>query len=267
MKVFDYKDYRGYLGAWIELRQERGRGGIGNLAQAINVHSSFVSQIMSKKRDLSPDQAMKLTVFWQFNKRETEYFLLLVDSARAATPELRGFLKAKIQDFISESEQVKAHIQYDVELPEATKAIFYSSWLYSAARILASIPEHSTTENIAKRLEITRPAAKEVVDFLLQIGLCAEKNGKLVAGTKRTHLPADSRLVACHHTNWRIRALNRIPTISPSELSFTFPMSLSEGGLTKIRKHALKFIDEANKIVADSPCELAACLNVDLFRW
>jgi hypothetical protein len=51
-----------------------------------------------------------------------------------------------------------------------------------------------------------------------------------------THIEDSSPLVARHHRNWRIKAMERHPVMKPkTELAYTAPMTLAESDVLKIR--------------------------------
>lgn len=83
---------------------------------------------------------------------ESEYFLLLVQRARAGTKELQKHLDRKIEKARAEREVLAKRVPSSAALSEEAKAIFYSNWQYSAVRIASSIPSLGNAEALARRL-------------------------------------------------------------------------------------------------------------------
>lgn len=100
-----------------------------------------------------------------------------------------------------------------------------------------------------------------------QNGLCGIAGGKLQVGTKRTHIDANSPLVAKHHQNWRLRTFEKMPLQRAEDLFFTFPMSLSADDAKNIRQYLPSVIEQIHKIVGPSPSEVVRCLNIDFFEY
>mgnify|MGYP003396198606 CR=1 FL=1 len=73
-------------------------------------------------------------------------------------------------------------------------------------------------------------------------------------------------LVVKHHTNWRMRAIQKMDTREASELFFTSPMSMSKADVARVREIFAKSIQETIDICRDSPAEELVCLNIDLFK-
>jgi hypothetical protein len=175
-------------------------------------------------------------------------------------------LKRKIDAELKKAQNIGQRLKVD-ELPDFTKAIFYSSWMYSGVRNLTAIPSFQSVEALAERLKSPRLQVQKVVEFLLENGLCIMGNGKLQVGPKRTHIGAHSPLVSKHHENWRLAGFQKIPLQNEDDLFLTFPMSLSAADAKKIRQYLPTVIEEIHKIVEPSESEVVRCLNIDFFEY
>lgn len=85
-------------------------------------------------------------------------------------------------------------------------------------------------------------------------------------GETHLHIPNESPLVVKHHTNWRMKAVQKMDTRESAELFFTSPMSISVKDFDVIRERlniALKGIVD---IAKESPAEEVVCLNIDFFK-
>lgn len=81
------------------------------------------------------------------------------------------------------------------------------------------------------------------------------------------HVPNESPLVVKHHTNWRLKAIQKMDKREQSELFFTAPMALSKKDFAIIREKFNVVIKETINIVKDSPSEELVCLNIDFFKF
>lgn len=268
MSIFKYLNYREYLRDRIESLPSKGRGELLRIAKTAGVHSSILSQVFQGSRELTSEQAVAIAGHFELNETETQYFLLLAQWERAGTEKLKGVLKREIDRIRAEQTQVALRIPQSQSLSQEQKAIFYSSWYYSAVRVLSSIVEWKNVEAMRKRLNLTREQFTAIERFLVEHGLCKEQQGALSPGPQSTHIDGTSPLVARHHANWRIKAMERHPTIAHDrELAFTSPMSLSRADAIKMRALALDFISDACKVADPSPPESSYCLNLDWFEF
>ena len=197
---------------------------------------------------------------------ETSFFMCLVALRRAGKPNLRSRIQKEIQSIRRKSKELKNRIPPKTELTEEAKAIFYSQWYYSGARLLTSIDGFNSAEKISERLQIPRITIKRVLEFLHSTGLCVEKNGQYKMGPQSTHLGTDSPLIARHHQNWRLKTIERANQISSHELIFTSPVSIATADIAKVKKVLMGAVEDCFKIIEPSSCEELACLNIDWFK-
>ena len=153
-----------------------------------------------------------------------------------------------------------------MEIDENAKAQFYSAWFYSGIRLSSSIEGHGSVEAIAEHLDLPRTRVRQVLEFLVANGLCEFKNGEYGMGPSRTHLDGSSSLVSRHHSNWRIKAFEKMDHQTPEELFYTGPMAISAETMSEVRQEIIALIDRMAKKVATSPSEQLACLNIDFFK-
>jgi DNA-binding transcriptional MocR family regulator len=175
-------------------------------------------------------------------------------------------LDRQLTEIRRKGQAVSSRIEHQ-QLTDEDKAIFYSSWIYLAVWLGASIPELGATEALAQRLGISERRVTEVLRFLLERGLLVQKKGgHYELGQKVIHVPADSPFILKHHMNWRVRAFQSMDSNEADDLHYSAPMALSQKLVPKIREELLRVIHEQTKSVADSPSETLMCLNIDWFR-
>ena len=283
MSIFNQADYRKILRDHVASRPARGRGEVGRLAAAAGVHPSLMSQILNGRRDLGNEQAFEIGRYLQLTELEADYFATLVAIARAGNHRFRDHLKEKLEHIRTESEKIRRRFTHDTSLSEGDRAIFYSSWLYSAVRLFTSTSTSSssisnasyasnasarngrTIEEVAERFQIPRQRVVTILDFLESVGLVTRDETHYSLGAKRTFLPHGSPHLPRHHQNWRNKAIQKSDHVADTELMFTSPVSISSADFKKIREHLSKVLETVSIVVRDSPAEDVACLNIDLF--
>ncbi|MCB9073127.1 MAG: TIGR02147 family protein [Bdellovibrionaceae bacterium] len=267
MNIYDYEDYRAYLSNWIAAQPNNGRGILKKWASECSVHSTLLSQIMAKKKDMSLEVAEKISQSIGLSDAEFDYFSLLVLYSRAGTASLRNQLKRKIKQEQEHSINIGSRLKVTGSMSDEAKAIFYSSWLYSGIRNLTAIEKFKDVESISEKIGMSRKTVQEIIRFLLEVGLCTQDGGKLNVGAQRTHVNAESPFVVQHHQNWRVQGFNKMVQRRKEDLFFTFPMSLSNKDADKIRKLLPQFVESIHKIVGPSESETIRCLNFDFFEY
>ena len=109
-------------------------------------------------------------------------------------------------------------------------------------------------------------AAEEILDFLVRTGICERNGAKYKPGTTFVYIGNDSPFVVKHHTNWRMKAIQKMDSRESQELFFSSPMSMSLEDFAQIREILAKGIQKSLEICKDSPAKEVVCLNIDLFR-
>lgn len=101
MNVYEARAYKEFLNHKIqESKSVKGYKTI--LARAAGFSPSFLSQVIHGHIELTPEHALKMASFWNLDAFETDYFMLLVDRARAGSVGLRDHVEAKMLKFRAE---------------------------------------------------------------------------------------------------------------------------------------------------------------------
>lgn len=263
MSVFDYESYRAFIRNRVDSMPRKGHGQFRRIADFLGIQTSMLSQIMAGHREMNAETAALLCEFFGLNDLESDYFLCLVQLERAGNNRLRTQLRRQLKTLHAKSAEVEKRIPKVRELDDTAKATFYSQWYYSGIRLLTSIEEMNSIDALARRTRLPRNVVARAVEFLLSQGLCVSKNGMLSYGPQSTHIGADSSLVTRHHLNWRLKAMENLEGLKPSEIAFTSPVVVSAKDAEVIRRKLLDAIEDCVKIVDQSPSERLMCFNLD----
>lgn len=263
--IYSFLNYKTYLLSVKKSKPKKGRGFLSQMALRMEMTSAQMSHVMKGDRDFTLEQAIKCTQALGLTTSETEYFLEMVIFARAGNHELREFSKKKLLKLKSLGLQIKNQVPEHHELSDSQKAQFYSSWHYSAIRLLCSI-KPIQIEEIVDRLHLEKSRIIEILIFLQESGLCKATNKGYVMGQQTTFVSKDSPFVHKHHSNWRLKALDQAERNLESDLFFTSPVSLSKSDFEKLKLQLADFIKQFSTTVKSSPSEQLACLNIDFFN-
>ena len=255
MSIFDHSNYKEFTNAWIASHPSGGRGMFRKIAVHLNVHSTLISHIFKGSKELSLEQGINLCSFLELTRPETDYFLLLLNHARSGSQQLKNYYRQLIEAKQEEAQDLKNRIKKSADFTPEARGHFYSNWYYSAVRMCTDIPNLNTPEKIAEYLGLPFALVLKTLNFLVEHGLCVKKNGKYHIGPAMTHVESNSPFVLSHHKNWRLKAIDRHPQLSPSEISFTFPVTVSASDAKAIRAKIIK-----------SPSEEVRCLNIDWLK-
>lgn len=266
MNLFEFNDYRDYLRAYIKTLPKNGRGELSKLAQYLKVNTTWISQIMSGSQDFNLEQAHALSLYLGHNELEMDYFSLLIQMERAGTQELRQHLKKKIESARQESLKLSKRVKFEKKLSEQDRAIFYSSWIYSAIHIYTSLFEKGVTlDEISHRFQLTKSKTAEAVQFLLKTGIITENSGRYSLGVQSTFVERGSPHILKHHSNWRIKAIQKSENLAETDLMVTGQYSLSNKDFLLLREKLTEFVKGLTKTIQDTDPEEIVCLNLDWF--
>jgi uncharacterized protein (TIGR02147 family) len=265
--VFDFNDYKKLLIAHAKSTEAK-RGYLRELAEAAGCQRSYFSSILHTKNHLTPDQACSLTHFWNLNNSESEYFLTLVDLARAGTSLLKQRLNRKLAELRKEHEDLTIRMaSKTVVTAETGELVYYSSWIYSALHILASISLYQRPSAMAERLNIPEFQIRSCLAVLKQMKLVEEVKADHWRHSSSTrHVHRNSPLVVLHHNNWRQRAILDAQMRPEDGVHFTGVHSVSESDFARLKEFILKQLEQYNQVAGASECEKLVCLNIDLFE-
>lgn len=266
LDIFEISDYRKYLKDWIEGARLAGTGNLSRVAEALGVHTSFLGHVLSGAKNLSFEQAAELSDFLKHTTLEREYFFVLLQIDRAGTSKLKKYWLDKKNQIHEERSKIRSRVGKHTELSAEDKAIFYSSWIYLAIFVATAIDEGQTLEQIATRFHLSRDQAQEFLNFLARTGICELSGTKYKMGKSVVYIPNESPLVVKHHTNWRMKGIQKMDTRENAELFFSSPMSMSLSDFVKIREILSKSIEKSLEICRASPAEDVVCLNIDFFK-
>jgi uncharacterized protein (TIGR02147 family) len=264
--VFEFQDYKQYLLHTEELRKSVMRGFRARLGEAARCNSPFVSQVMAGGAHFSLEQGLGISRYLALKPNETRYFLLLIEHNRAGTPDLRAYFKSQLDELKEKFLDIKDRVKKDVELDGEAQGTYYSHWYYAAIHMLVTIPHFRTVTKISHALHLPMITVKNVVAFLLAHNLLAEHAGELIPGSSYLHLDRQSPLIARHHSNWRLVAMQMLSDPRPENVHYSTVSTLSQKDAEDIRAKLVEVIEGYVQTVADSKEEAMWAFNLDFFN-
>lgn len=263
MEFSKLANYRSFIRSYLAKRAPNGRGEITKLADFMGVHPTFVSQVLAETKDFNMEQSFAVADYLELTKVERKYFLLLVQRDRAGTKNLKEYFNAELEELKKSYLMVAKRLSEHRTLSDEDRAIFYSSWLYSAIRLYCSIGSGQKLEDICANFGLGRKKVLGILDFLVSKDLLINEHDRYRLGSQHTHLPSDSPFIVRHHMNWRTKALQRHESVAAEEIALTAPLSIGKKDFHVVREKILACIKECFEIVKNSEAEEVAFLNID----
>lgn len=264
--IYEFISYREYLKARLEHLGPRS-GLKRRAADFLNVHTTFVSQVVLGKADLSLDQAEKMNKFLGHSEEEGEYFLDLLIHERAAEPALKRRYANRIKQKRLDRIHIKRRLEKSRELDEADQARFYSSHLYGLLHVLSSIPRYQKRDALVAATGFPPDKVNDAIDFMLKIGVLKSEKDRIVPGERHVHLSRESKHVRQHHANWRMATLQHMASPSPSDLHYSLTFTCSEEDVVKLRESLLAHLKSMTQTIEKSKEEHVYVYCFDFFRW
>lgn len=266
MNIFEATDYKAYVLEYIQTSPNRGWGELSRMAQHMGVHTTLLSHVLKGTKNLSAEQADALCSYMNLPHLESEYFMCLVETARAGSPGLRARIEKRMKSIRTSSLSLSNRVLKDRALTEEERARFYSSWMYGAIRQMTELKPFQTRKEIANYWNLPTREIQSVFDFLLDTGLIIEKEGKLSIGPKTTHLDAQSPYVYQHHKNWRLKAIEKHGKLTEEDLMYSSVLTISADEFMKLREEITQVIQSMIKKATQSPPQTLAVLNIDWIK-
>lgn len=266
-QICDYQDYKQFLKDKIASFPKAGHGVARKLSEHLGVNSVVISQVLSADKHFTIEQSLKVADFFFLKPAEKDYFVLMVSQERAGTHELKTYYQTKMNHIKNEVLSIKEHFAQARELTEPEKAQFYSNWYYSGIRLAVSLPDYRTVDSISERFQIPEEKVREILQFLLHVGLIEEKDGLFRAGSRFTMITRESPFVNNHRRNWRLKALENLTSPGADTVHMSAPFGLSKDNYEFVHREILAFVERISKEIQGGVAEELACLNVDWFKF
>jgi uncharacterized protein (TIGR02147 family) len=264
--VLNYSSFYDFLQKEIEKNTHLKRGEKKRIAEYLNIHPTLLSQIFSGNRQFTDEQVFLLGECLGLSELESDYIFLLHQIDSTQNKKFKERLNKKRDALKNRSLNLSERVEKDKVLTDEEKSIFYSSWQYSAIRTLASLEGGKTREEISERLDIDKKQVSEILEFLIKTGLCRAEKGRYFHHISRTHLEKTSPHLKKHHSNWRIKAIQKMDRSSVDDLTFTAPLSLSNKDFDILREEMVQLIKKISETVKETKPEEIFCFTLDFFR-
>lgn len=264
MNVYRFTSYREILRAKIEANQDT-KGYRAKLAQAASCGISFLSQVLHRSIQLTPDQAFALARFWRFDEEESAYFLNLVLAERAGTKELKTFHEEQLKHIREKHLSPAVTSKHLPSVSDKFTFLYYSSPLYQLIHVLLSNRKFRILSKISERLKISEKTTKEILDRLKEMELIVEKNGAYEPTRKQIHLKGESTSATLIQSLWRQRLAQQMLEGTEKNFHYTGIHGVALSEIPLIRAKLTETLQALRERIDPSPDEELVGLFLDFF--
>lgn len=178
VSVFDYSDFRDYIRAFVKWKQENNSSySFRFVASKLECNPGFFNRVLKGERSLTPQYQLKVVSLFGLNKREEEYFVLLVRYNQAKKEIERDHLYTQLKQYKSARIAKISEEQYGL----------YDEWYNVVIRDLLNVhPVYEVTDEscaeLAKRLDPPMQGAtiRVTIEKLLELGIVEQgKDGRI----------------------------------------------------------------------------------------
>lgn len=263
--VFSQANYIDILNNWLG-SQPISHGIKSKMALFMGCQNSHLSRVLKDEINLTPDQAFLAGEFMKLNPRESDYFLTLVELARAGDPKYRQALEIKAAKLRVDSEDFGKRVQSKKLNNPINEMRYYSRWQYSALHVLTMKSGGVSMADCCHMINLTHEQAREDLDALVEMGLVVKSENTFTSTNKFIHLSKESPMNSIQHKNWRENASRSSQRQKSDGLHFTMVQTISEKDFLKIKELLFSTIDQYRKIADPSKEEKLICLCLDFFN-
>lgn len=263
--VFGYMDYKAFLSDW--LRQQP-RGTLKRMAEVAGCQRSYLSEVLRRHVHLTPDHAFSIGEFLGMSRQEIDFFLTLVEYARASGKRYRESLAAKITRERNSRRRLASRTEPADAPVDPRSAEYCGSWHSVAIHLATCIPGLNTAQSIARKLMLPEGAVCATLAQLERNGFVVRKAGgyHFNFSQPNIHVPDDSRSMKMHHDNWRALVMSRAPN-PVADVHYTSVFAVSKKDVPVLREQLLDFVHRQRRTITDSGCEEVGCFLCDLFHF
>lgn len=267
ISLYDYKDYKKFINDWIRLMPNKGRGQKIHLAEALRCQTPFISHVLSGDYHFSLEQSIDCAKWLALNDEETEYFLQMVFKAKAGTKEAETFFDRQLNKKKTIENDLKKRLKLKEDLSPEDQNQYYTSWHYSAIHMALMNPRLQSLAALQSHFQLPTMTISKIIDFLIKTNLVTtDKNGKLKNTSNLIHLGKNSKNVISHHSNWRLKAIDKIKEAHEENLHYSSVISLSTEDFDWVRSKLTLLLEEIIEKVKESKDEKIAAFNFDWFE-
>lgn len=248
--IFEYTNYRTFLDDYYHFRKSQDhKFSFRVFGRAAGFNSSnFIKLLILGDKNAGPQSVVKLCQACHLNKKESEYFTLLVQFDQAKTDKEKNEFLEKISE---------VRVRRKISTIESNQFSYYSDWYNPILReLLDGKPTTVSHMEIAQMVDppILPKQVKRSINLLLDIGMMEEHNGRYRQANRliKTESNLTSLAVRNFHSTMSQLAERAIHTVDRDYRNMSAVTGkVSHETYEKITKRVSEFRQEIVQMIAE----------------
>ncbi len=262
----DYLDYRDFLKSYIDALPKNGRGFKKELAEFLLCQNTHISQVLGKRSNFTLEQGIRVAEFIHLNFNDKNFFMILLNLARAGSKSLREYYDFERLEFIQNQKSLKEKLKKKFILDQNQLNKYYSNWYYPAIHVLLSVPQFQNPQFLINYLPLNENKILEALTFLTETGLAIRSGNKYIISKVLMEKPTkNSDSYKNFLKNWRNQSILSIDGENKDDYHNTIIFSISLKDAQVIEKMIQQFYEKVDKIIPNSKEETVKALSMDFF--
>lgn len=272
MSVFKYLDYRKYIEETVEERKKvTSKFTYSHLAKVMNIQKTYLSQVLSGKSELNPDQIFLLSEYLQHSDEEAQFLLSLLEYSRTSLINRKRKILKKLKTLqetqLKSTKTLKSDFVEPTENTELTK--YFLNPYHSIVHVYLTLPLYQKNPFLlVKELGLAKDELQRIIELLHSLEIIRyNPSGPLpVEILKRSVHSGDSQiLTTTQQILFRSMTLDKLIRI-PREKRYSFNATFSStyDVFLELKNEFLEFMKRAQSQVAESEAKEVYHLSFDL---
>jgi uncharacterized protein (TIGR02147 family) len=261
--VFKFDSYKAFLLKALDAE----KGLRTKMAKHLNCQTGFISQVINGDRHFSLEHIIEISAFFELDRAETDFLILLAQFDRAGSVNLQNYFKGTI-DKIRLSRQ-RLPIKEKKDLSEVDLAAYHTHWYYHALHVLMEMDPHINAKDAAMILNIDLEKVEKGTEFLLDIGVLSEEDGLWKTKDINNSIGRDKPYIDLVHRNFRLQVLKSLDNRKIVDSHYSRYFFVSKKRIGEMQEEMADFMVKINQLIArpeeEDGRDLYA-LTVDCFK-
>lgn len=253
-----------------ELKSKRKAVTFEAMAEACGVQKTYLSKVLNKEGNLSPDQLFQASEFLKLNAFESHYLehLYLLNTTTVANRKIKfqQLLDKARKEILKSENSIKTESE---NINDLAIEKYYLDPYYQLIHIFLTIDYYSKNySEISKKLNLSTVKFDLYISDLIDWKMIDFKNGVYKVLKNNLHLSKDSYLNSAFRNLGHLASMNKMNTSEQDDFySFSAIISCDSETKQKIQKRFLDFLKSCQSDVVKASSEEVYQLNFDLVKW
>lgn len=259
LNVFDYLDYKEFTRKKIEFAPKT-RGEHRRIASAMRVHTSMITQVLRGNLHFTLDQGLLLAELFGLIDNEIEYFLLLIQYARAGSTKLQGLLHEKIIQLKNQQGEISKNV--------SSVSVMDLDWFSLIVLAAVENETESSIEGIVQKTKTDAHFVRVALEKLKNFGICSETNGRWKLNS--TSPLKNKEFRAQIQSQLHLLSLQKLPFLKAEDVSIGQITQMSQSDFNRVAQltEEIKKITEraSSESKTNSLKSFSVCTLVEAFK-